>query len=737
MQTIAPYRLHPPAPPRRFVPRPRLLRHLDAAAEPVVVVSAPPGAGKTVLLADWARARRARDGQVAWLALDGYDNTPARLWAGVLAALRPLRPGLPAPPPAGAWSLEVWVDDLLPRVLGALAEGAPPALVLDGVDRLTDQATLRCLGDFVTALPEGVRVVLATRHLPGAPVPALRARGLTADVGADALRFTHQEAAALLAGPHGGPPDERTLRELYHLTEGWAAGLCLMGRTTAGAAATDGARAVADYLGTEVVDRLTTEQRRFLLRTCVLDELGPESCRAVTGSDRAGVLLRDLARTVQLLVPSAGARGTYRHHRALRPVLTELLDAEQPGGAAALHRAAALWYRGRQETASAVRHFVRAGDVTGAVMSVLDAWEEALASGRSADVARWLDTLPDRAVRADARLCVVAAMTALCEGDPGTAERRLDAASAGTHRPGTVGEVGPVAAAVAHALVRCLRGEAPAGVGPVDVDGPWPTTWRALACVAQGTALLWQGRTQEADTRLAEAVRHAHGARHTLVLVRALGSRALCAYLTGHAERARTLVEQALDTARAEGLTGHFSAAPAHLCRAGLLLEDRAGTEAAEALARAMTALTATVHGGEPHLRALAAVIASGLPRGLRGTAPPPLPEGVDAVPAVLRGLLERLRPARPAPAAQLPSPPGRDLSPGERRVLRALCGPLTLREIAAELHVSRNTVKTQVSAVFRKLGTHNRSEAVARARECGMLRPGPGTPYEASCRRA
>lgn len=65
------------------------------------------------------------------------------------------------------------------------------------------------------------------------------------------------------------------------------------------------------------------------------------------------------------------------------------------------------------------------------------------------------------------------------------------------------------------------------------------------------------------------------------------------------------------------------------------------------------------------------------------------------------------------------------------------MCGPLTLREIAAELHVSRNTVKTQVSAVFRKLGTHSRSGAVARARECGMLHPGPGTAYEASWRRA
>jgi DNA-binding NarL/FixJ family response regulator len=47
--------------------------------------------------------------------------------------------------------------------------------------------------------------------------------------------------------------------------------------------------------------------------------------------------------------------------------------------------------------------------------------------------------------------------------------------------------------------------------------------------------------------------------------------------------------------------------------------------------------------------------------------------------------------------------------------VLRALSGPLTLREIAAELNLSHDTVKTHVGSVFRKLGVHDRAAAVAR----------------------
>jgi LuxR family maltose regulon positive regulatory protein len=62
------------------------------------------------------------------------------------------------------------------------------------------------------------------------------------------------------------------------------------------------------------------------------------------------------------------------------------------------------------------------------------------------------------------------------------------------------------------------------------------------------------------------------------------------------------------------------------------------------------------------------------------------------------------------------------DPSTRERRVLRALSGSITLREIADELFVSHNTVKTQVRTISHKLDAHDRSVAVARARAHGVL---------------
>ena len=64
------------------------------------------------------------------------------------------------------------------------------------------------------------------------------------------------------------------------------------------------------------------------------------------------------------------------------------------------------------------------------------------------------------------------------------------------------------------------------------------------------------------------------------------------------------------------------------------------------------------------------------------------------------------------------------ELSEAELRVARFLPTNLKYAEIAAELFVSTNTVRTHMTHIYRKLGAHSRSEAVARAREQGLLAP-------------
>ena len=80
--------------------------------------------------------------------------------------------------------------------------------------------------------------------------------------------------------------------------------------------------------------------------------------------------------------------------------------------------------------------------------------------------------------------------------------------------------------------------------------------------------------------------------------------------------------------------------------------------------------------------------------------------------------MLSGSAPASAAPALLDP------LSDAELRVLRYLPSNLRSTEIAAELFVSSNTVRTHLRHIYAKLDAHSRTEAVARGRQLGLLAP-------------
>ncbi len=102
---------------------------------------------------------------------------------------------------------------------------------------------------------------------------------------------------------------------------------------------------------------------------------------------------------------------------------------------------------------------------------------------------------------------------------------------------------------------------------------------------------------------------------------------------------------------------------------------------------------------------------------------------------AALVAEIRSLLPAEPNPGAHGGSPRPADssrlvdpLSKSEIRVLRYLATNLSTPEIARELSLSVHTVRTHVRHLFVKLGAHDRTKAVARARTLGLLAPSGGT---------
>jgi LuxR family maltose regulon positive regulatory protein len=83
---------------------------------------------------------------------------------------------------------------------------------------------------------------------------------------------------------------------------------------------------------------------------------------------------------------------------------------------------------------------------------------------------------------------------------------------------------------------------------------------------------------------------------------------------------------------------------------------------------------------------------------------------------------MERLRHLLVPAWQSSPTGPVEPLTEREREVMRLLPSRLTLREISAHMHVSQNTLKFHLRAIYRKLGVGSRAEAVDVARELRLL---------------
>jgi LuxR family maltose regulon positive regulatory protein len=255
---------------------------------------------------------------------------------------------------------------------------------------------------------------------------------------------------------------------------------------------------------------------------------------------------------------------------------------------------------------------------------------------------------------------------------------------------------------------------------------PERSSWRPSALVAQGSALALLGRDADADKVLAAAADAAARAGASESQALALGQRAMLASSREDRVAADELAETLVAVVAAAGNDGYPGRAVAHVTEAHMLLRHGRWNEAREALTATQELL--------PHLTDsipwLAVQVRIELARGLltlrdRDAAH----ETLNEIETILRplpdlGVLAKRAADLEAEAAAVPEDhSGRSsgLTSAELRLLPLLATHLSFREIADELHVSRNTIKTQAISVYRKLGVSSRSGAIEEAHRLGL----------------
>jgi LuxR family maltose regulon positive regulatory protein len=434
-------------------------------------------------------------------------------------------------------------------------------------------------------------------------------------------------------------------------------------------------------------------------------------------------MLEDIERSNFFVVPLDTRRERYRYHHLFRELLRHELALAEPDAAPVLHRRAAAWLLNAGFVSDGIHHTIAAGDVTEAGELVARHWALTLlgtAGDRTVDA--WLSALPDDTVRADVRLCFARCFIGLSFGRMDDVEHWLAAAeSAPLPQPFRDGVTSvPGALACVRAAYLWETGDASRALEEghrvlAAETGPW----RAIGVAVIGLAHAARSEWDEARRWMAEYARIGRESGHHLNHVSGLSTVSACHAELGEWDTAADIAERALTLAVRYGINEHWCTAHAHLAR-GLVLEHRGRLEEAEAALGRSVELAR--RGAGPVSVAWPLLHLARVPgaRGDRSAGRARLDEAQQALASARdAGLLpERLAVARRQLGGQERRTTIGTLSEREVAVLRLLATPLSQREIAAELYLSVNTVKTHTKSLFRKLGVSTRAEAVARSRE-------------------
>jgi LuxR family maltose regulon positive regulatory protein len=727
-----------PVPHASTVSRERLTGLLLAEPRPsTVAVIAPPGYGKTMLLADWA-ARETRD--VAWLTLGDYDNEPSVFLTYVAAAIDRLGPIDPNIGRALAARGSRILATAVPRLASELhRRRRPGVLILDDVHRLVDRTCLDALAMLLELLPPGFQVAMAARTTPDLPFGRLRANRQLLEIGREQLAFDAQETETLAARV-GHRLDRHQAEALAERTEGWAAAIYLStlarGRRAGHATGTDDVSGrqgyIADYLRSELRPILDDGDVTLLTRTSILDGVEPGPAEAVSGLPDAPERLRTLARANLLISEVAGPEASWRYHHLLRDHLRAELERREPGVELNLHRRAAAWYSEAKRPELAIEHVLASGDVDAAARLVEEATLRTFHLGHSDRLERWLTNFRDEVFERQPGLAFGAALIHALSGRPEAAEHLADIIERSTFSGvPTIGSASfeSVRAMLRAVMVRRGPDDAVANAAfAVGSEGPG-SPWRTLACEALALGHVLRGEVAAADAVLAAAVEAAPGAGSYAFYALALRASLAMARLDWDA--AARYARQSHDRFALMQFDAVASSVLVHAVAARVAIHHGDLARGREELVHAQLVRPLASY-------ALPSATVVGLLEVARAYLAIADPAGASSAVAEAERILHR-RPGlgvlteqtaelrrRSAESAQALAGPS-TLTPAELRVLPMLSTHLMFEEIAQRLHVSRHTVKTQVVSIYGKLGVSSRGEAVDRAIEIGLLEPFPG----------
>ena len=723
-QLIVESKLRIPPPPVPMVARQRLLDLVEGdGAANRVYITGPAGIGKSTFMAQWCRERQL-DSIVIWVSLDERDSDSARLWAHIFESAEVASPNLGAAAANAARNGSPLIDTVVPLFLNDLEFGGTPVVVaLDDVHMIGKGPALDSLVALAEQLPHDTILAMASRQGPGPRENRWVMHGQAVHISNSDLRFNAIETGLLLEQFADAPLKPETIEDAAAATLGWAVPLRLLASHLRDHAEEtipplDG-EPLIDYLSSEVLDSLTFEEldaANFLahidrFNRHLIAEVAPHGLSLLTSERREQLGVVDLGGgwfTLHQLV-----RETFLRRFESRPVPAQLV-------------ATAQWHADHALTEEAIAYAMAADAWDMAADLVNESWPSYVAAGRLEALANLVDLVSNTEVGADDRVVITAAWLAGWSHNLAERDRLLEIIDART-------DGGPLpdgsvsihhAAALNRALIpgdyQSLVTNAKIARDMTTEDSPW----MSVAMMGEGTALMAEGdfagcrRAYLAAADLSEPLLRAAN----------IGGASMAAVLDGDLTGAAELAERAAHI-RAEASLDHVEWLVFDEITLGYLALHRGSPIEAERHFRTAHAGVELMIEPYPELSTLLGLAKAHHLQGNRALAAEALRRAQDRAAeagdigdyfeAALSDAKEAFAPERPLAHAMAIEP----LTDREQTVLRLLATTrLSQSEIAQNLYISHNTVKTHTKSIYRKLHVTSRGRASERASNLGLV---------------
>jgi LuxR family maltose regulon positive regulatory protein len=381
----------------------------NARQKKLTLVCAPAGYGKSSVLAQHFQSLDTAGLDVTWLSLDKYDADLGKFLRNTIHAIRQRQPEFAE---SLLSLLQAGFTDSTELIslnfIDAIATLPRPMTLFIDDYYLAETREISAVLKEILLGSDQLRCVVATRNTPRwLPLSRLRMLDEVCEIEQEALRFSHSESQHFFADTLNLAINTQQIDLLSDKAEGWAAGMQLASISLRNCdnpehfirEFTGENRSISEFLGDEILSRLSEEQHQFLLRCSLLPRFNFQLCNQVFNISNAADILEQLREHHLFIIALDDVDYWFRFHHLFSQYLRKKMHQCHGDQVAGIHTRASHWHEQRREFTDAIEHALESGNHNHAAAILDKISAELFYQGKISVLESYAEALSDEATR--------------------------------------------------------------------------------------------------------------------------------------------------------------------------------------------------------------------------------------------------------------------------------------------------------------------------------------------------